>query len=338
MRILCLTDFPISPGHRWFWNYVPGNQDEITFLHTRTNDRFKKWGKLLTSYPAYLSFGWQALKEARSGSYDLVVAWESDTGLPLALFRKMLGINSPPLVVLTFSVRGPAAHFLPLLRFAVRGVDFMTVPTHFEQGHYAALLGFPQEKILYCPYGTYDMFRDLPPGQRSDFVFSGGRSERDYKTLFAAVAELPIPFVINARPFNLNGLPIPSNVTANNLLPMDQFRDLNWRSRFVVVPVENVKQAAGISSVLYAMSAGKTVIASDVPGLHDYITEGETGLFVPSQDPLALRQAIQHLWDDPQLASRMGQRARQVYLERYTFDALAQRVVQTLHDIPMNTA
>jgi glycosyltransferase involved in cell wall biosynthesis len=333
MRILCLTDFTIAPGHRWFWSYIPGNNDEITFLHTYTTDKYKKWGKFISSYPRYLQLAWRALREVQTKQYDLVVAWESDTGLPFALVKKLTSLVKPPLVVLTLSIRGPLAHFPGILRYTAQGVDYMTVPTCFEQGYYAKLLNFPLKKIFYCPYGTYDAFQGLQESESDSFVFAGGRSERDYKTLFQAISTLNIPFVVNARPFNLKGLDTPANVTVNNILPVNQFRDLNWCSKFVVVPVENVGQAAGISSVLYAMAAGKAVIASDVPGLHDYITNDVTGIFVPPGDAEKLRQAIQFLWDTPEFARKLGKNARDVYLQNYTFESMARRIVRTLQII-----
>lgn len=333
MRILCLTDFPIASGSRWLWDFVSADKVEVKFIHTFVKDRFKTWGKLIFSYPAYLQLAHRALEEIRSVSYDLVVAWESDTGLPLALLRRLFGIKTPALIVLNLSVHGPMSNFQGLLRFAVRGLDVVTVPTRFERTYYADLLDFPLERIVYCAYGIRDLYRNLPPCESQGFVFSGGRSERDYKTLFKAISDLPTPFIINARPFNLRGLKIPANAKVNNILPGKAFRDLNWCSSFVVVPVENVKQAAGISSVLYGMAAGKAVVASDVPGLHDYVREGETGILVPPQDAVALRRAIQTLWENPTLAARLGAQARQVYLKEYTFLAMAGRILQTIHKL-----
>ncbi len=336
MRILCLTDFYIRPGYRWFWDFVPGNQDEITFISMHTADRYQKWGKIFTSYPAYLRLAWRAMQELNLRKYDLVVAWESDTGLPIAFLRKLLRHKTPPLFILTFSVRGPLAHFRPLLRYAVQGADFLTVPTQYEKEYYANWLNYPVEKIIYCPYGTYDIHPKQASVVKKQFVFSGGRSERDYLTLFKAISDLNIPFIVNARPFNLRGLSIPPNVTINDILPFEAFRELNINARFVVVPLDNVKQAAGITSVLYAMSAGKAVIASDNPGLHDYIRDGETGIFTPPGDHVKLRQAIRTLWENPSLADQMGINARRVYLENFTHEAFAKRVVRTTQEIPGN--
>ena len=78
MKVLCLIDNPIPPGHRWLWKYLPENDDELDFLVTTgAVDRFPKWGKLLNYYPAYLRASFRALRKTRQTQYDVVVAWEA---------------------------------------------------------------------------------------------------------------------------------------------------------------------------------------------------------------------------------------------------------------------
>ncbi len=74
MKILCLTDFQITPGQRWLWDNVPGNQDQVEFLYSPTNDRHAKWGKLFAYYPAYFKLAWQAIRRTRQENYDFIVA------------------------------------------------------------------------------------------------------------------------------------------------------------------------------------------------------------------------------------------------------------------------
>jgi glycosyltransferase involved in cell wall biosynthesis len=61
---------------------------------------------------------------------------------------------------------------------------------------------------------------------------------------------------------------------------------------------------------LEANAAGIPVVASDTGGLPDIIVHGENGLLVRPADPLALRDAIQTLVDDPGLRKRMGAAGR----------------------------
>lgn len=68
----------------------------------------------------------------------------------------------------------------------------------------------------------------------------------------------------------------------------------------------------GLPKILIeAAACGKAVVTTDVPGCRDAIVAGQTGLLVPPRNVEALRAAIQHLLDEPDLCRRMGAAARQ---------------------------
>jgi glycosyltransferase involved in cell wall biosynthesis len=57
-------------------------------------------------------------------------------------------------------------------------------------------------------------------------------------------------------------------------------------------------------------ACGLPLIATDVPGCREVVTDGVEGLLVPPKDPGALADAILRLQDDPALCIEMGKRAR----------------------------
>jgi len=71
-----------------------------------------------------------------------------------------------------------------------------------------------------------------------------------------------------------------------------------------------------------AMSAGLPIITTAVGGLPDVVDHGHTGLVIPSGDEPRLAQALAQLERDRELATQMGQRARQVALSRYSSDRM----------------
>jgi hypothetical protein len=86
MKVLCLVDGKVVPPDRWIWNYLPEETqgDTVDFMNVSSvQDKFPKWGKLLTYYPGYFTLAWQVLQRARSGNYDVIVGWESKHGFPL---------------------------------------------------------------------------------------------------------------------------------------------------------------------------------------------------------------------------------------------------------------
>ena len=59
-------------------------------------------------------------------------------------------------------------------------------------------------------------------------------------------------------------------------------------------------------AVIEALAAGLPVVASRVGGIPDLITERETGLLIPAQDPSALRQALLQCVQRPDWAKTLG--------------------------------
>ncbi len=59
-----------------------------------------------------------------------------------------------------------------------------------------------------------------------------------------------------------------------------------------------------------AMAAGLPVVASDIPGYDEVVTEGVEGLLVPPRDPAAVAHAAETILDDPELAARLSAAGR----------------------------
>ncbi len=67
----------------------------------------------------------------------------------------------------------------------------------------------------------------------------------------------------------------------------------------------------GLGMVLLEAGAlGLPVVATRVTGCVDAVIDGQTGLLVPPEDPVALAEAIERLLDDRELARRLGASAR----------------------------
>lgn len=71
-----------------------------------------------------------------------------------------------------------------------------------------------------------------------------------------------------------------------------------------------------------AAAAARPAVSTDVSGARDTIVDGETGFIVPVGNPDALARRLSTLLGDPELATRMGQRARQHILHLYDAERL----------------
>ena len=76
---------------------------------------------------------------------------------------------------------------------------------------------------------------------------------------------------------------------------------------------------------LEAMACGTAVVGSRVGGIPEVVSDGETGLLVPPDDPAALAGALNALVADPGRAAAMGQRGRQRAVAEFSWAASPRR-------------
>jgi glycosyltransferase involved in cell wall biosynthesis len=95
--------------------------------------------------------------------------------------------------------------------------------------------------------------------------------------------------------------------------------------------------AEGFSnSILEYMAAGKPVVATDVGGAAEAIQEGVTGYLVAAGDDDAMAQRITALLQDPGKARVMGEKGRQVIIEKFSCETQRQRCESLYREILTN--
>lgn len=90
--------------------------------------------------------------------------------------------------------------------------------------------------------------------------------------------------------------------------------------------------------VIEAMSLGKVVIASDIPGPQDIITHGYDGYLFDKNDSSQLSFYIDRSIRDPELRARIGSNARNTILSRYDFETVSGLYLHVFEDIINNRA
>jgi len=87
--------------------------------------------------------------------------------------------------------------------------------------------------------------------------------------------------------------------------------------------------------LLEGMAASLPIVTTASGYISETVIEGENALFVPPHDPRAIADAVRRLWSDPGLRKRMGERSRELYLERYTPDAFRSRLGQLMSELEL---
>jgi glycosyltransferase involved in cell wall biosynthesis len=237
----------------------------------------------------------------------------------------------------------------------------------------------PAEKIALLPYQADEHFwrpmtaeearaalddnqQAAPPAQ--PLISSVGLEFRDYPTLIEAVRGLNVQVEIAAASFwsdhrgisASESLPPNVHVSAHQYLSL---RHLYAASRFVVVPLQDVPNQAGITVILEAMAMGKAVIVSgtkgqsdtvrdrrnngygriqrsilpgflEAPGVPEELKHLPTGFYVTPGDPNELRKAIAYLLAHPDVADELGHNGRHVVEAFMGLDAFVARIVEII--------
>jgi glycosyltransferase involved in cell wall biosynthesis len=186
---------------------------------------------------------------------------------------------------------------------------------------YTRYFGISAARSSYVPFKVNS--RDVQAAVKDaseEYIFTMGRSLRDYDTFIRAVAELPFPAAIpefsfdrfegKDQSFHWTRENIPKNLT---VLPdaggrRELVRNLS-RARVVVIPTRSDSLcASGLSTYLEAMYLGKCVIASGGPGTSDLLTD--QAILVPPHDVAALKAAIVRVWEDHALRRGVAEAGR----------------------------
>lgn len=85
-------------------------------------------------------------------------------------------------------------------------------------------------------------------------------------------------------------------------------------------------------AMLEAMSAGCAIVATDLPGLNEAVTDGESGLLVGESDEAALSSALRSLATDAERRAQLGAAAR-ARAESYTMESVGTGYRELFHGL-----
>lgn len=268
--------------------------------------------------------------------FDCVVLGAGRSDLFFALLQSVLPFRRVPCIILDcLWNKSPNRfrHFANRLcrTLASKSVDRFVVWARHEVDSFSATFGIPREKFVFVPYHTTIRTEGLK-STNGGYVFSGGNSDRDYLKLIEAARELPVRVVIATTLSISAGSTLTPNVDIRGY-PSDEFMQaLASCAINVVALAPGTLRSAGQQTFLNSMLLGKPTIVTDEIGAADYIDNGEDGLLVPPNDPVALREAILLLLNDPQKAAAMGERAKRK-AALHSIDEHFKKIVAVAHRV-----
>ncbi len=105
----------------------------------------------------------------------------------------------------------------------------------------------------------------------------------------------------------------------------EALRKVIYNSRFVIVSSVCYENAP--LAILESFASGKPVLASDIGGIPELVTDDVGSLF-PPQDADAIAQTVKNLWDNDNKIKEMGIRARKVAEERFSPEVHLEKILE----------
>lgn len=319
-----LTRFVPNADHAFKFHIVPGS-----YSHDRSR---KVTG--LEQWKDLFQHGFALWNSASQGPRPAgVLTCFPQLAITVAL-RKQLASTNMPLVAWNFNLgklyTGARRH---LARGALGAVDRFIVHSRSEVHAYSEWLDLPASRFQFVPLQRAVRDITFEEEVQRPFLLSMGSAQRDYRLLFAVLAELGYPAVVVAGAHAVAGLSVPGNVEVRSGLSAEQCFELVQRARLSVIPVANQDTASGQVTLLEAMMYGRPVIITSGPACLDYVTDRSDAILVRHGDHEDMKQAIQQLWEDEGLRAAIGRAARQTSIEKYSDEAIGRLMGQVLREV-----
>ena len=212
---------------------------------------------------------------------------------------------------------------------ALLGIDTAVVYAEQEVDYYERILGI-RNKFKFIKYGIdYDADDIYQGNLPSEYLFSGGGSDRDYKTLIEAYHHIPQDerpkLCIATNPKCLVGLDT-SDITVLTDVVLETFGNVMGRSMCLILSLKDTDISAGHQVLLQGLSRGVPIIVNDIRAIRDYVTD-ENVIFYKSGDTEQLAKTIMKVYAEIDQESKRSKKNVMLYNEEYTFVNLLQRLL-----------
>ena len=138
-------------------------------------------------------------------------------GICYGILKRIVHSRKPPVhIIQDFHIdltktRGFYRFNLALLRLAIPGIDYFCCTSTEEEAIYSGMFKIPRDRLVFLPLVEASSSFELPSHPQKDYIFSYGKSDRDFDTLIRAVTPLNIKTYILSQKYKPK-VPVPENV------------------------------------------------------------------------------------------------------------------------------
>lgn len=214
---------------------------------------------------------------------------------------------------------------------ALKGVKNAVVYASQEVEYYEKIFEI-KNKFRFVQYGIDYLVenkysKELP----KSYIFSGGGSNRDYKTLFEAyklgkAQHLLPPLYIATLPkcvadLDTSGIKILTDVV------LETFGDVERQSDFVILSLKDTEISAGHQVMLEALKNNCIVIINRISAVEDYVNDDQV-VFFESGNAEDLKDKVIYLISHYDEMKKKFKDNSKYYRENFTFSALLNRLIE----------
>ena len=329
---ILLTDFVVSK--EWDFCQILSEESSILFDIKCDNKAFSchaKWKRLFAYiYTPFCLF-------FKRMDYSVILSWQQFFGLLYAFYCRIFHTRKwCKLYIMTFIYKPKKGLigriYKCFMTFIVQSkyIDKMIVFSKNEIDYYSTIFNVPVSKFFYTPLSISEGNKPIVNEnlRNEKYVFSTGRSNRDYTTLINVFRQIKHPLHIACNELRNNV--ISSNIHVYGNMFGDEMRNHMYNSFCVAIALKDSNISSGQLVLLQAMQMGKPIVCTRCSAISDYLRDGYNALLVNTEEEWI--RAIERLYADVDLYNTLSLNAYNEYLTNYSSDCMAKSIGKLIND------
>lgn len=268
--------------------------------------------------------------------YEYIISWQQFYGLNFVFWARFFRLcKRNKLIVLTFIYKTKKGFvgrlYYKYMNYIVTShhIDYVICYSKNEITYYRHLFPHAEDKFKYMPLGMEEIILDSSP-ETSDYIFSTGRSNRDYTFLTEALANTQYSLKIACDYL------VKTKKTKNIKILDDCHREamINVLKNCycVCIALDNPHISAGQLVILQAMQLGKPVVITQSDGVVDYITNGYNG-YIIEKNKAQLLTILDRIYNDQQLYKELSDNCRKSFFKNHSMKSMAKNLIDLTHQL-----
>lgn len=328
MKNVILVDF--KKDNNWEFakkinEYAPF---EVRGIQTNKKFHHSKIGTIVRYFIYFLYPLYFVLFKSRK--YNRVIAWQQFYGINFAFWSRLLHLKKQNYLAIDTFIYKPRGgqlgkFYYKYIKWSVdnKYVDKIICYSSSEPKLYSKVLDMPISKFCFVPLGI-ERIKGVE-SSKGDYIFTTGRSNRDYDFLIDAMNGANMKVEIACSGYEYHGISNTSNVEIMQNCYGKEMLQVLANSFCVVIPLKDTHISSGQLVILQAMQLGKPVIVTENDTAKDYIKNSKNGYIIKKEKDVLL-DTIKTLKDNDLLYNNISQNARATFEKEFSLSGLATNI------------